>query len=77
MRMMKIIVVIGCVAFLSGCALFGPPNEAQARQIEKGKAQLDRDQSIAERTAVHEKEGMSTRDARALAETEYRASGAR
>ena len=77
MRVMKIIVIIGCVSLLSGCALFAPPSEEQARQLEKGKAQLDRDQSIAERAAAHEREGMSTQDARALAETEYRASGVR
>jgi len=65
------------VALLSGCALFAPPSEEDARQLENRKAQIDRDQSIAQRTAVHEKEGMSTQDARALAETEYHTSGAR
>ena len=74
---MKMIVIVASMALLSGCALFAPPSEERAGQLENGKAQLDRDQSIAERAAVHEKEGMSTQDARALAETEYRTTGAR
>jgi hypothetical protein len=74
---MKPTIIIACVTLLSGCALFAPPGEKQARALEEGKANLDRDRAISQRAATHEKQGMSTREARALAETEYRASGGR
>jgi hypothetical protein len=75
--LMKTPIIVVSVTLLSGCALFAPPSEKKARQLEEGKAQLERDRTISERAAAHEKKGMSTRDARAVAETEYRASGGR
>jgi hypothetical protein len=75
--MMKLVPVVLALVLLSGCALFSPPSEKEARQVEEGKAQLERDTTISARAAAHEKEGLSARDARALAEAEYRASGGR
>lgn len=76
-NLMKRLVLVCSVMLMSGCALFVTPSEREARKLEDGKAQQERQQAIDARAAAHEKEGMSSRDARALAETEYRAGGSR
>lgn len=72
---MKILILLSGLTLLSGCAFFAPPSEREARQLEAKSAGVEREQAINARAATHEKAGMSTQNARALAETEYRAGG--
>ena len=75
---MKTILLLACIVLLSGCSLFTQgPSEAKARSLEEGRAAEEREMAINARASQYEKTGLSGRDARAAAETEYAKSGAR
>lgn len=69
---MKYLTLLGLAIFASGCSLFTqPPSEAAARRLEQGRAGEERSVAIAARASQYEKQGMTSREANALAETEY------
>jgi hypothetical protein len=67
------IIALALTVFLaSGCALFnGSPNEARAKRAEDAAAVHERERAIDARAKDYERKGLSSREAQALARSEY------
>lgn len=73
---MKPLLCFATLVLLAGCNS-SLPSEAKARQIEAEKPAVQRQLETSARAATYERQGLSSKEARALAETEYRATKSR
>jgi len=77
MTMKKLHLVL-LTTLASGCSvLTRPPDQKLAQQLEQAKQANERELLIRDRAADLEKRGLSSREARAISDTEYKMSGRR
>jgi hypothetical protein len=70
---MKSLMLVAIVLGLSACsAVTQPPSEAKARRLEEGRAAAEADTRVQSEAKRLEDRGLTTREARSLAEAQGR-----